>query len=925
MPARSRARTRRHFHGAHTRYWRYLLTYGLPRFSEPWKDRRGALHETLAYGRGVHGPNGATRLRTPEAPADWMQPDFDDSCWPRERRPEVGCEVESSVENDPIVRIRYLRGRFEAPDPGKVTSLSVTIEYVGGVIVYLNGREVRRANLPDGEIGYDMLAEGYPLEAYTWFTISNHGYPLVSPFAWDNDADRLTLSGWQPDGSISSRGKRVRWERPAGVKDVDRYRRLDIALDPTALRKGTNVLAIRVQQSGHHQVAANWTSNANQMTGFMQAWSHNAVRKVELRVEPAGAAPVQARPSGLQVWTDDIHHRAVNRDYGEAGDRAQVIRLVGARNGSYSGMVMVGCTEAVADLGAQMGELVSADGAARIPGSAVRVRYGVGQALDDAPRRDPAGSSYTYYYPSFNRMLERYVTPGGFRFVTTFGGDRANLFGGDKAAEIKAQARKIKRFDQLSAGPPPGGLPAGESMPVWITVRVPKDAAAGEYRGTLVIKAGRSRNVPVRLRVFDVALPDGKDYASFVGLRQDVMGVCLPYKAPRWSAEHWKLVEQSMQRLGQVGNDLVYLPLVIYSESGNDESIVPWVKKGDGYDYSWENLDRYLDLVDKHLGRDVDLVGDVCWVPWRGGKEGWPVYHKAVTFVEDGQKKDLPLPAVGSEEWKRLFPPFAKAVRAHLLKKGFRNLHWGWFYDGVTDDLRRLAEGLREAVPDVGWARSNHEAINPAFLGKDSDCRVTLNCHIRAWQFVYTSKGEPAYNYGWKNRGQVHFARAASWIQVLSVDEAPMGLRWMTESALVHNAAGWARMGADCWPPNLIASAGNWYADADPNLFYPAPGGPEAGARFEALREGVQEGELRILIERAARDREEPATSVLLARAELTESLSCEPGNPIINEYYGGWQERSWDLLAAAAAALGGQAPPAEDRAAFFASGSGRP
>jgi hypothetical protein len=35
-------------------------------------------------------------------------------------------------------------------------------------------------------------------------------------------------------------------------------------------------------------------------------------------------------------------------------------------------------------------------------------------------------------------------------------------------------------------------------------------------------------------------------------------------------------------------------------------------------------------------------------------------------------------------------------------------------------------------------------------------------------------------------------------------------------------------------------------------------------------------------------------------------------------EYHGGWQERSWDLYAAAAAAAGGKTPSADERAGFF-------
>ena len=70
------------------------------------------------------------------------------------------------------------------------------------------------------------------------------------------------------------------------------------------------------------------------------------------------------------------------------------------------------------------------------------------------------------------------------------------------------------RFDRLLAEPPAEVVPAkvGKSstlssavVPVWITVRVPADAAAGEYKGTVTIEATGASPVkytgPVELQV----------------------------------------------------------------------------------------------------------------------------------------------------------------------------------------------------------------------------------------------------------------------------------------------------------------------------------------------------------------------------------------------------------------------------------------
>ena len=59
----------------------------------------------------------------------------------------------------------------------------------------------------------------------------------------------------------------------------------------------------------------------------------------------------------------------------------------------------------------------------------------------------------------------------------------------------------------------------GQNQPLWIDVRVPRDARPGEYQGTLRVSiAGhRAPPVPVSLRVWDFTLPDGPTHRNHFG------------------------------------------------------------------------------------------------------------------------------------------------------------------------------------------------------------------------------------------------------------------------------------------------------------------------------------------------------------------------------------------------------------------------
>src|SRR5262245_8880858 len=147
--------------GWETSYWRYHLTYRPPQFTAGAQDRKGRAQELLSYERGWHLNPAQGRIVSPDPAADWMRPEFDDSGWPRERQPQAGSE-----QYAPVVRAKRLRGRFEVADPARINKLNLEIEYIGGVAVFLNGKEVGRAHLPAGAPVADVCAEGYPQEAY---------------------------------------------------------------------------------------------------------------------------------------------------------------------------------------------------------------------------------------------------------------------------------------------------------------------------------------------------------------------------------------------------------------------------------------------------------------------------------------------------------------------------------------------------------------------------------------------------------------------------------------------------------------------------------------------------------------------------------------------------------------------------------------
>lgn len=90
-------------------------------------------------------------------------------------------------------------------------------------------------------------------------------------------------------------------------------------------------------------------------------------------------------------------------------------------------------------------------------------------------------------------------------------------------------------------------------------------------------------------------------------------------------------------------------------------------------------------------------------------------------------------------------------------------------------------------------------------------------------------------------------------------------------------------------------------------LLWPGKDGAEPSARFEALREGIQEAEARIYVEQSLDSGRVPQAVAARARQSLSDRFHGTDffmGNSLIyslEQNYGGWQERSRRLYATAA------------------------
>ncbi len=98
---------------------------------------------------------------------DWMEPNYKDRLWFRgparlgyskDREDNEVTQVGYGPDSERKHITTYFRSRFELEDPDKISSIEIRLQRDDGAVIYLNGKEIVRDNMPASEISYETLA-----------------------------------------------------------------------------------------------------------------------------------------------------------------------------------------------------------------------------------------------------------------------------------------------------------------------------------------------------------------------------------------------------------------------------------------------------------------------------------------------------------------------------------------------------------------------------------------------------------------------------------------------------------------------------------------------------------------------------------------------------------------------------------------------
>jgi hypothetical protein len=612
-----------------------------------------------------------------------------------------------------------------------------------------------------------------------------------------------------------------------------------------------------------------------------------------------GIEPNTVRPKGLQVWNTNVAEQILDVSWGDPHERLQPVSMAGPRNGVASGRVVISRDQPMRSLAANVGDLVG-PGGAKLP-AAVRIWYG----KFDSPRGSRWGGSSDW------SVLQWGALP------------RLR----DDALLESAPAEVPVSRKALPPSGAPTGLVDGAIQPIWVTVDIPKDAAAGAYRGTLTITVEGEKPVElhVRLNVIDWAVPEPGDYQFWMGMIQSPEAVALTYNVPLWSDKHCELVAKSLDWIGKLGGKVLYVPLGAESQYGNAQSMVLWTRGADGkYAHDFSRVEKYLDLALKHMGKPrfvVAGVWDSCShvsAP-EAMKRRFPRF--SVLDTKTGETTTANGPAHGTSESLEFWQPVLTKLREILAARGLaETLLLGFCADQQPD--KATVDVFRMILPDSAWQANRHPPIGNDKLPYDGGA-VPIRYQANVWGGWDNSDPDTRRVYGWKYPANPSLR---TWLDRGLFDSCPVvQFRLACEQALLADRRGLGQIGADFWPVKgpdgrpTVTMVGRFPETSEGNLgiysgqlLYPGPNGPVPTVRYQMMRENIQECEARIFLEkllletplRLPADLAKKVQDVLDERtrwhrlAELRQSPESFLSWP-----YSGWEARRIRLFEAAAEA----------------------
>jgi hypothetical protein len=260
-----------------------------------------------------------------------------------------------------------MRRKFVVHDKSEIEKCMFSITCRGGYVLYLNGKEVSRGDMPKGTIRYN--------------TSSTHEYPI--------EAFREMRKNGKP-------GKFLDWWKHKHTKYHPQWalrekRMPSIEIPLKLIRNGVNILALGLHRSDYPAFAAKFPKTRRNAYGLGFAAIGVSELSFTAYASPDSITGGSNRHTGnIYIWNTSLWDTLYPHSRPPAFEKPKPVRIFGTRNGTFRAKIAAGSEGPIENLEADLSPLTGPGGI--IP---VRIAYAspnplVGSRLDILLNSPPA-------------------------------------------------------------------------------------------------------------------------------------------------------------------------------------------------------------------------------------------------------------------------------------------------------------------------------------------------------------------------------------------------------------------------------------------------------------------------------------------------------------------------------------------------------
>lgn len=431
--------------------------------------------------------------------------------------------------------------------------------------------------------------------------------------------------------------------------------------------------------------------------------------------------------------------------------------------------------------------------------------------------------------------------------------------------------------DPLTDAPPWNGIkpPPPRAAAVHLTLHIPRDAAAGAYRGAVNLlyrKQVRVR-IPLILQVWPFAIPRRPTFYVTNWLQNDCIGKW--HRCEAWSPRFWRILEQYAREMAAHRQNVITTPTIIGNFHNSDPmTLVDIVhRRNGGFRFDLRRLEQWVRLFDRY--------GFALFEMWHLAEQGYGRYAPPFGFYDERTKRQIRYDklSVNSVLYRELVGGFLEELSVWLERRGWLDRFLLHVFDEPIKDrwphYTKLAAFFRKHAPRLRHLDAISQSELITGYASELDIPVPLTPHLDDADGYYRQRARdgclpvwwytccaPTALYANRFIGQpLITTRILHW-QAFACDISGY-LHWG------YNF--WHRPGQDVsgWPGitpyadhllvNPYREQPRWPA-GDTHIVYPDPQwwldkAPVSSLRYEAMREGLQDYELMRMLERALQDR----------------------------------------------------------------------